>query len=82
MARITKSKEAPEGEVNFTLVSTSFSLDSASSSFESDDPVIVADAVAHPFLEVKDEGDSTPAAAAENVKREPAVYDRTEAKVS
>lgn len=51
-ARIVKSKDAPEGELNTAFGMKSFKV-SDTEAYETDDPQLIEEAVAHPFFDVE-----------------------------
>lgn len=61
MARITTSDAAPSGDIRFAFAFDSFSFDSKTTAYVTDDPVTIAEALAHPWLEV--DADVAPAPA-------------------
>lgn len=61
MARITTSDAAPSGDIKFAFAFDSFSFDSKTTAYVTDDPVTVAEAQAHPWLEVDAAEASKPA---------------------
>lgn len=55
MARITTSDAAPSGDIRFAFAFDSFSFDSKTTAYVTDDPVTIAEAQAHPWLQVEDD---------------------------
>lgn len=51
-AKIVKSKNAPEGELNTAFGMKSFKV-SDTEGYETDDPQLIEEAVAHPFFDVE-----------------------------
>lgn len=55
MARISKSDNAPKDDLHISLSAGEFDLKGTSAVYETDDPAIIADARANPFLSVEEE---------------------------
>lgn len=56
MAKISISELAPTGEpIGFSLGATEFSLEGPAASFETNDVEVIGNALAHPWLTVKEE---------------------------
>ena len=63
VAKIVKSDEAPEGTLRFSFGTTSCVLDERTKAVETEDATLLADAAAHPHLNVvyEDQPIKTPA---------------------
>ncbi len=52
MAKITQGELAPAEKVVYTLANEQFEL-TAKGSYETDDPIVISNAIAHPWLDVE-----------------------------
>lgn len=57
MARIVSSGAAPNEAVRYSFAGAEFELDGKNASFESDDPAVLGNAEAHPWLKVERDPD-------------------------